>query len=179
MSFLPEVVRKWRLIGYENRAVADKDFRDDSLDFGEPGFARDVTALYELRLQEGAGDNDEVGRVYLRWVDAGSGQVMEVNDGVKVSEVSATTSEASAHLRRSAAVAEFAELARRSFWARCSSLLQVAETISDVKVGDGMTKLLLKLLRNERATLSPTARVEKRKPAAGLPAAGRLGANRG
>ena len=30
VEFNPESVRKYRLIGYENRAVADKDFRDDS-----------------------------------------------------------------------------------------------------------------------------------------------------
>ena len=52
VEFNPAAVRKYRLIGYENRAVSDEDFRDDSLDFGEPGFARDVTALYELRLED-------------------------------------------------------------------------------------------------------------------------------
>ena len=72
-----------------------------------------------------------------------------------MAEVSATTSEAAPYLRRSAAVAEFAELARRSFWARCSSLSEVAETIGDVEVEDGMTKLLLKLLRNGEGNFEP------------------------
>ncbi len=41
VEFYPDVVRKYRLIGYENRAVADEDFRDDSLDSGtaRPGGA--------------------------------------------------------------------------------------------------------------------------------------------
>ena len=52
VEFNSDVACKYQLIGYENRAMADSDFRNDGLDSGEPGFARDVTALYELRLEE-------------------------------------------------------------------------------------------------------------------------------
>ena len=38
----------YRLIGYENRALADEDFRDDRKDAGEIGVGHRVTALYEL-----------------------------------------------------------------------------------------------------------------------------------
>ncbi len=37
VDFNPNVVRRYRLIGYENRAVADQDFRNNAVDAGEVG----------------------------------------------------------------------------------------------------------------------------------------------
>ena len=37
VEFNPETVARYRLIGYENRAIADEDFRNDSVDAGEIG----------------------------------------------------------------------------------------------------------------------------------------------
>lgn len=48
--FDPEVVTRYRLIGYENRAVADRSFRDDRVDAGEVGAGHTVVALYEVEL---------------------------------------------------------------------------------------------------------------------------------
>ncbi len=50
VEFNPELVTAYRLIGYENRAIADEDFRDDKVDAGEIGAEHRVTALYELVL---------------------------------------------------------------------------------------------------------------------------------
>jgi Ca-activated chloride channel family protein len=50
----PEHVLAYRLLGYENRALADDDFRDDAVDAGEIGAGHQVTALYELVLTDGA-----------------------------------------------------------------------------------------------------------------------------
>jgi Ca-activated chloride channel family protein len=44
----PRKVESWRLVGYENRRMADEDFDDDSKDGGELGAGHSVTALYEL-----------------------------------------------------------------------------------------------------------------------------------
>ncbi|HSC88372.1 MAG TPA: von Willebrand factor type A domain-containing protein [Polyangiaceae bacterium] len=52
VEFNPEHVFAYRLIGYENRALADDDFRDDLVDAGEIGSGHRVTALYELALTE-------------------------------------------------------------------------------------------------------------------------------
>lgn len=46
----PEHVVAYRLLGYENRALADDDFRDDTVDAGEVGADHRMTALYELVL---------------------------------------------------------------------------------------------------------------------------------
>ncbi|MCW5201048.1 DUF3520 domain-containing protein, partial [Desulfobulbus sp. F4] len=48
VEFNPAKVGAYRLIGYENRALADEDFNDDKKDAGEIGVGHTVTALYEL-----------------------------------------------------------------------------------------------------------------------------------
>ena len=48
IEFNPARVEGYRLIGYENRLLADEDFNDDTKDAGELGAGHTVTALYEV-----------------------------------------------------------------------------------------------------------------------------------
>lgn len=48
VEFNPALVAGYRLIGYENRLLADRDFNDDKKDAGEIGAGHSVTALYEV-----------------------------------------------------------------------------------------------------------------------------------
>jgi Ca-activated chloride channel family protein len=48
VEFNPSRVRGYRLIGYENRQLADQDFADDRKDAGDIGSGHTVTALYEI-----------------------------------------------------------------------------------------------------------------------------------
>jgi len=48
IEFNPAQVQSWRLIGYENRALANRDFNDDTKDAGDIGAGHAVTALYEI-----------------------------------------------------------------------------------------------------------------------------------
>ena len=50
VQFNASRVAAYRLLGYEDRAVADSDFRNDKVDGGEVGAGHHVTALYELVL---------------------------------------------------------------------------------------------------------------------------------
>ena len=50
VDFNPAIVSRYRLIGYENRDVADEDFRNDEVDAGEIGVGHSVTALYEVKF---------------------------------------------------------------------------------------------------------------------------------
>lgn len=52
VEFDPKQVKSYRLLGYENRDVADRDFRNDRVDAGELGAGHTVTALYEIELAE-------------------------------------------------------------------------------------------------------------------------------
>lgn len=71
VEFNPEQVKGYRLVGYENRLLADEDFEDDTVDAGEIGAGHTVTVLYEiltndidretgLKYQQGEKKNAEV-----------------------------------------------------------------------------------------------------------------------
>lgn len=53
VRFNPETVDSYRLIGYSNRIMSEKDFDNESKDAGEVGAGQTVTALYEVVLNEG------------------------------------------------------------------------------------------------------------------------------
>ena len=48
VAFNPDHVAGYRLIGYENRLLAESDFSNDAVDAGELGASMSVTALYEI-----------------------------------------------------------------------------------------------------------------------------------
>ena len=48
VEFNPARVSQYRLIGYENRALAEEDFTNDAVDAGDMGAGHQVTALYEV-----------------------------------------------------------------------------------------------------------------------------------
>ena len=62
VEFNPAQVASYRLLGYENRALAARDFKDDTKDAGEIGAGHSVTALYEVVLvgeESTSGGGDE------------------------------------------------------------------------------------------------------------------------
>ncbi|MEV4424122.1 von Willebrand factor type A domain-containing protein [Streptomyces sp. NPDC053792] len=67
VAFDRRTVEKFRLIGYENRAVADEDFRNDRVDGGEIGAGHTVTALYAVKTRPGAAG--PVATATVRWLD--------------------------------------------------------------------------------------------------------------
>jgi len=48
LEFNPKYVKAYRLIGYENRTLANEDFKNDAKDAGEMGSGHTVTAIYEI-----------------------------------------------------------------------------------------------------------------------------------
>jgi Ca-activated chloride channel family protein len=48
IEFNPAVVQAYRLIGYEDRKLANEDFANDKKDAGDMGAGHSVTALYEI-----------------------------------------------------------------------------------------------------------------------------------
>ncbi|WP_435057209.1 YfbK domain-containing protein [Streptomyces sp. bgisy060] len=67
VAFDRGTVEKFRLVGYENRAVADEDFRNDRVDGGEVGAGHTVTALYAVKTRPGAAG--PVATATVRWLD--------------------------------------------------------------------------------------------------------------
>jgi Ca-activated chloride channel family protein len=59
VEFNPAQIDAYRLIGYDNRRLADRDFRDDNQDAGDIGAGHSVSALYELIPSGSLGGDDE------------------------------------------------------------------------------------------------------------------------
>ena len=125
VEFNPEAVSRHRLLGYENRDVADEDFCDDEVDAGEIGAGHSVTALYELKLREGA--EGAIGTVHMRYEDVGFNEVVEISQEFEHDDLDTSFEEAPSTFQLSAVVAEFAEVLRGSYWAREGDLQTVAD----------------------------------------------------
>ncbi len=125
VEFDPGTVRRYRLLGYENRDVADRDFRNDKVDAGEVGAGHEVTALFEVKLEKEP-RTATLATVRVRYEDPGSGEVHEVERAMGLRDVERSLRDADPTFRMDAAAAEFAEILRHSYWAKDSSLDPVA-----------------------------------------------------
>jgi Ca-activated chloride channel homolog len=125
VEFNPLKVKAYRLVGYENRKLANEDFNDDKKDAGELGAGHTVTALYELipagskeevpgvdelKYQKtkstAASDSNEVMTVKLRYKKPDGDKSTLLEEPVKDDHVA--LSKSSQNFRWSAAVAMFA-----------------------------------------------------------------------
>lgn len=61
VEFNPAQVAGYRLVGYENRVMANRDFHNDRKDAGEIGAGHTVTALYEIVPARAAQDDENLG----------------------------------------------------------------------------------------------------------------------
>ena len=98
VEFHPESVHAYRLIGYENRDIADSDFRNDRVDAGEVGSGHDVTALYQVVLREDAAR--DLATVRIRWEKPGpDGEATEKSTTFSSRDIHERTDLASTDLR--------------------------------------------------------------------------------
>jgi Ca-activated chloride channel family protein len=127
VNFDPSVVKSYRLIGYENRDVADRDFRNDKVDAGEIGAGHNVTALYDvvLRQPQNPGRSRTPIIVLLRHKLPNASRATEQSFKLTSREISSSFETAPANLRFATAVAGLAEVLRKSPHARNWSLASV------------------------------------------------------
>jgi Ca-activated chloride channel homolog len=112
VEFDPRVVRRYRLIGYENRDVADRDFRNDQVDGGEIGAGHAVTALYDLELWR---TDASPLTLRIRHKPALEGdRASELSFSMAAEDVLRSFAEVDSSFRFAAAVAGFAEVLRGS-----------------------------------------------------------------
>lgn len=130
VEFNPKTVSRFRLLGYENRSLAHEDFRKDDVDAGEIGSGHSVTALYEIKLHENA--DGKLATVFIRHENPDTQRVTEVNETISTNQLKQSFEEASSEFQLVAAVAEFAEILRDSFWAKAGNLASVQQTIEGV-----------------------------------------------
>lgn len=118
VQFNPRTVQSYRLIGYENRDIADERFRDDTTDAGEIGAGHGVTALYEIKLHERARANDHLATLTLRYRPSDRSRFHEVARRVPVSTVARSWESSPRSFQLATLVATFAEMLRESHWAK-------------------------------------------------------------
>ncbi len=131
VTFEGSTVRSYRLIGYDNRAIADEDFRDDRVDGGEVGPGHSVTALYAVRLADGASAADRVGRVQVRWSDPTDRDPAETYQSVTVADLDRDFAGASPRLHTCYAAAYFAAALRGAEEVRLGDLAAIADRAAD------------------------------------------------
>ena len=114
VEFNPETVRTYRLLGFENRDIADEDFRDNTVDAGEVGLGQSATALYELELRATRGGSAELATVTLRYERPDRTSIREIERSISRAEVVGSFAAADPHFRLAVVAAEFAEVLRHS-----------------------------------------------------------------
>ena len=81
VTWNPDLVRSWRIVGYENRVTADELFTQDRKEFAEIPSGAATTVFYELELTNRVGerpaDTAKLGEVELRWVEPITGESRE------------------------------------------------------------------------------------------------------
>jgi Ca-activated chloride channel family protein len=148
VDFNPNVVMRYRLVGFENRAIADEQFRDNSVDAGEVGAGHSVTALYEVKLYPEAYGN--IATVFMRWQDPDTRQIVELSKDFSTGELTRDFEYADPYFQRSVVVAEYAEILKKSYWAEESSLAHVyheAERVSEILPWDEDMGEFMELIR--------------------------------
>ena len=75
VRFNPDRVGKFQLLGFEKHLLAERDFRDDTVDAAELAAAEQGNALYQVELL--AGGSGEIGDVAVRFQDTASGKMVE------------------------------------------------------------------------------------------------------
>ena len=135
VDFNPAVVSRFRLVGYENRAIANQDFRNDTVDAGEVGAGHNVTALYEVKFKDEVPPSRQGNAliVYVRYQDVETSQVREINQTFGRAQFASAFDAASPRFKLAAAVAEYAEILRASYWAKGSSVENVQGLAQRVK----------------------------------------------
>lgn len=156
VDFDPSVVSAYRLVGYENRDVADRDFRNDQVDAGEIGAGHQVTAIYELDLVEGA--RGTLATVRVRAKQPGGTSAKEVALEVPASVVDRAFAHAPEDYRFATAVMGGAELLRKSPFASGWTFANVIAIVSETDPFDDPDRAEFLSLMKKAAYLSGEAR---------------------
>ncbi|HET7501695.1 MAG TPA: VWA domain-containing protein [Kofleriaceae bacterium] len=150
VDFDPQLVARYRLVGYENRDIADNDFRNDKVDAGEVGAGHQVTALYEIELTaRGKAGNAPLGGVRIRHKQPRGEKATEAAFPM-IGGPAATFAAAPADLRFAFAVAAFADVLRNGQDAEHWSLAQIRDLARAAAGNDPDRKELVGLI--ERAS---------------------------
>lgn len=155
VAFDRGIVRSFRQIGYENRAIAHQDFRNDAVDAGEVNAGHEVVALYEVEIDphvaahlHGLGGapsapasggpqpnpSRSIGQVTLRYRQVDTDTVAETQRALP-SPTTANLESSPEHVRLSACAVALAELLRASHWSKATTPSRLREVLGSLSTG--------------------------------------------
>lgn len=162
VEFNPEAVLAYRLIGYENRDIADRDFRNDAVDAGEIGAGHMVTALYDVVLRDGYRAED-LATVRLRAKPPGAdAPAKEWSTTLKGGAVHSELASASKDMRLAFGAACFAELLRNSPYAEEMTYQAVYDIVRAASRGGKEETELQSLILTAAGYANQTVKVASR-----------------
>jgi Ca-activated chloride channel family protein len=172
LEFNPEHIQAWRLIGYENRVLAEHDFQNDQVDAAEVGAGKSVVALYELTPVGQASESaqqryqhktpattpdtyrDELGFLKVRYKQPNGNHSIERSVPIAMRP----TTQPSADFQFAAAVAGFGQLLKHSNYRGNWSYAQSAQLAAQARGADprGYRQDFVKLVELA-GTLAPSS----------------------
>ncbi len=154
----PKLVSRYRLVGYENRDIADADFRKDEVDAGEIGAGHQVTALYEIELAKADVTADvtpaDLATVRVRHKAPKGVDATEAAFGFGAGAMASTFAAASDDLRFAFAVAAFADVLRGAEDAEHWDLAAIRRIAADAADAAGADRAELLAMIDQAITLA-------------------------
>ncbi len=163
IEFNPNLVKQYRLIGYENRVMNREDFDDDLKDAGELGAGHSVTALYEIVTKDPAEkaksadglkyqdvkvrkNTGELASVKLRYKPIDSENSLLLTRVIEDTP-SMEYAQSSQNLKLSAVVAGFGMMLRDSQYKSSLTYLELMEMSADITLSDSYRSELKDLIK--------------------------------
>jgi Ca-activated chloride channel homolog len=157
IDFDPRMVARYRLVGYENRDIADDSFRDDRVDAGEVGAGHQVTAMYELELVKTVDKSWPLATVRVRHKLPKGTKAEEAAFVFDQKNLASRFENASPDLRFAFATAAFADVLRGAEDAEHWDLAEISKIAKAAAGDDADRKELVGLIDHARSLKSGSA----------------------
>lgn len=125
VEFNPSAVKKYRLLGYENKLLSEEDFENEDTDAGEIGAGHTTIAMYEIIPNEKFSTSDFVFKSILRYKDAQTFENKEVINSINKLITSS-------NLEFATCVVEFALVLRNSQYKADASYDNLISRINEI-----------------------------------------------
>lgn len=141
ITFNPDYVESFRLVGYENKLLTEEEFNDSNTDAGELGSGHTVTVVYEIKMKDEAvflqESVEEIAGVVIKYKptenSGGGNEEKELNLAVLNSYYNSLMTDQDIFI---AAVVEFALILRDSEYKAEANLEELISTLESLDLSD-------------------------------------------
>lgn len=135
VEFNPDIVKEYRLIGYENRILKEEDFENDKKDAGEIGADQSITALYEIIPVDGVDFREKsTFTIKFRYKFPDSDTSIPLN--LEIFDEGKSFENASDYMKLTAAISSFSMILRNSQYKGTSSYKNIQNWLKNLNLKD-------------------------------------------